>query len=391
VTDSRPDTEPELRIGLLCHSSVGGSARVAAELGRELGRRRHDVHLITRFPPALLRRDSSVVVHTLHTEAELSPRLDVVWSAGEQAAFVEFAADVCRAHRLDVLHFHYGLPFAEVADAVRRRLDGNAPAIVGTLHGTDVARETRPRLTMLDSLDAVTTVSYDHARRALTDLALDRRPQVIPNTIDPSRFHRAAAPPTRRRPPRILHVSNFRAVKDPERVARAFAAVRRRHEARLWLVGDGEEMPAVRAVLRAAGVSGDVLELGLRTDVESIYNRCDIVVLTSRQESFSMVALEAAASGVPVVAPAVGGLPEIIRDGRTGLLYDLADNDEPARSILRLREDDRARAAMGRAAWRLARAFSHDLGVPRYERLYRDVLEQRRREPASLPGALAAR
>ena len=390
VTDLRPDPPSSLRVGVLCHSSVGGSARVAAELARELVGRGHEVHLFARSVPALLSEGSGVALHTVHSSAELDPKLDVTWTPTDLAALSALATEVCRTRRLDVLHFHYALPFAQVVVKAQARLGADGPAVVGTLHGTDVSRAARRRLSMLDALDAVTTVSHYQAQRAMHELGLARVPLVIPNTIDLCRFHPAPALVEPPRAPRILHVSNFRAIKDPVRVAQAFAAVRRRLDAHLWLVGDGDQMPAVRTILDAAGVARDVRELGLRTDVDTIYGACDVAVLTSREESFSLVALEAAACGVPVIAPRVGGLPELVVDGVTGLLFDGDDASEPAASIVQLLTDGARRLEMGRAAAAHARAYSHEEGIPRYERIYRQVVHDRAQRPLAASGALSA-
>jgi glycosyltransferase involved in cell wall biosynthesis len=187
-------------------------------------------------------------------------------------------------------------------------------------------------------------------------------------------------------------VSNFRSVKDPARLARAFVEVRRQRSADLWLVGDGDEMPAVREILAGGEAIADVHLFGLRTDVERLYPKADVVVLTSRAESFSLVALEAAASAVPVVAPRVGGLPEVVLDGVTGLLYEHADPAEPARTLLRLLNDRDLHASMGAAAARHAQEFSHERGVEQYEDLYGELLDRRGRlEPAGVRATASGR
>ena len=380
-----------LRIGILCHSGVGGSARVATELARDLARRDREVHVLARSaPPTLKRSGERVTLHCVHPEeGALDPHLDVKWNAADNDAFIAMAARAVADHRLDVLHFHYAIPFARLVRQVRDRLNGNAPALVGTLHGTDVHPHPPADLPgTLESLDALTTVSRSHAELAVRLLGLSGAPRIIANGVDLTRFRPCTAA-RRPGPPRILHVSNFRVVKDPARVAEAFVTLRRRRDAELWLVGDGEEMPRVRALLADGGRAADVRAFGLRTDVEGFYPQADVVVVTSRRESFSLVALEAAACGVPVVAPRVGGLPEIVADGRTGLLYDLDDPAEPAATLERLLADPARLEALGAAAVLRARAFSRGAATGRYDRLYREILRQRasRRVPEPLGAA----
>jgi N-acetyl-alpha-D-glucosaminyl L-malate synthase BshA len=380
-----------LRIGMLCHDSVGGSARVALELSAALARGGHEIHLFARRPPLGLRDHADgIMLHTLqpaHDEQHLTPRLDVDWPCGEIDALVRRVTLVARAVRLDVLHCHYAVPFAAVAERVARRLGDSAPALVATLHGTDVnVLERDPAAcdlptSTLTRFDAVTTVSSSHAALAARTLRLAEEPVVIPNFVDLRRFGRASR---RRRPaagrPRVLHVSNFRPIKQPLAMARIFRAARRQVDAELWLVGDGEGMPGVLALLERSKLGGDVRTFGLRVDVERILPDGDVMLVTSRTESFCMAALEAAACGVPTVAPDVGGLPETVLDGQTGKLYGPGDEAGAAEALTRLLSEGDLRRRMGEAAAWHARRLSAAAVVPRYDQLYRDVLAGRRVE-----------
>jgi glycosyltransferase involved in cell wall biosynthesis len=231
----------------------------------------------------------------------------------------------------------------------------------------------------LARIAALTTVSSSHAALAARRLRLAEEPVVIPNFVDLSRFGPASPlrPPDVRRP-RVLHVSNFRAIKKPVAMARIFRAVRRRVDAELWLVGDGEGMPEALALLERSQLGGDVTRFGLRVDVERILPDGDVLLVTSQTESFCMVALEAAACGVPTIAPDVGGLPETVLHGQTGELYEPGDEAGAAGALTRLLADDELRRGMSRAALWHARRLSATAVVPIYERLYRDVLAGRR-------------
>jgi len=285
---------------------------------------------------------------------------------------------------------------------MHERLGAACPRLIMTLHGTDVTSCGRDRRRgravgrALAALDGLTTVSDSHARLSAEVFGLDRLPEVIPNFVDLRHFRPRPGLPFRIRSrlhqrPRIAHVSNFRAVKDPESVARVFARVRERLDAELWLVGDGDGMTSVRSILRAAGVERDVRYFGLRREIHRVLRRSDVLLLTSRTESFCLAALEAAACGIPVVAPCVGGLPEVVMDEETGLLFDPGDEGEAADAILRLVADTDLRSAMCAAATRRARLFSSEVIVGRYVRLYREVLQRDARvrlEPA--PAGLLA-
>lgn len=361
------------RVGLVCHRGVGGSARVAVELAMQLAARGHEVHLFARSRPFGLPAQTRVVLHVLESGPGPCPRLDVDWDAGSVRRFVDAIAAV----PLDVLHFHYALPFARVAAEVKARLGPAAPAVVGTLHGTDVsvhARRERVAETLradLAAADRITSVSRDHAELAHRTLDLAVRPEVVPNGIDLGRF--VPAPRVAPRRLRVAHVSNLRAVKRPQAMAKIFAGARARVKADLWLIGDGEGLPDVRATLAAAGCAGDLVTFGLRDDLERLLPHTDVLLVTSRTESFCLAALEAAACGIPVVAPRVGGLPEVVHDGVTGLLHEPGDDDAAAALLQRLLTDDALRGRLGAAAVARAVELSHEAIIPTWEALYRSV------------------
>jgi L-malate glycosyltransferase len=314
-----------------------------------------------------------------------SDRLEAECTAGDVRRMVERILPVAQA--LDVLHFHYAVPFSTVTDEVRRRLGPRSPRLVGTLHGTDVTVFGQRRLgragliRQLAALDALTTVSHSHAG-LVTKVFRIPPPLVIPNFVNAERFRPAPGPRPNGRL-RVLHVSNFRPVKDPEMVARVFARVMREIDAELWLVGDGQAMRSVQRVVRAAGVDGDVRLFGLRSDVAPIVRAADLLLVTSRAESFCLAALEAAACAVPAVASRVGGLPEVVADGETGILYEPGDERAATEAVLALARDPGRLRLMGAAARARARRFSADAIVSRYEELYRGLTAR----PTSVPVA----
>lgn len=316
-----------------------------------------------------------------HDGVAATGRLEAEWPHRALADFTRQMIRIVNRARLDVLHFHYAVPFAEVVEEVRLRL-GRMPRLVGTLHGTDVTfygarrRSRRHLARQLACLDAVTTVSGSYAALSARVFGLPEPPMVIPNFVDLERFHPSMSANGHRRRARILHVSNFRPVKHPEMVARVFAGVRRELDAELWLVGEGDGLVEVQKLTRAAGFERDVRMWGLRRDVETIARQADVLLITSRAESFCLAALEAAACGVPSVASRVGGLPETVVDGKTGVLFDSGDESEAARAVVRLLTDEAQRGFLGRAAVAQAGRFSATTVVPRYEELYWRLADQ---------------
>jgi N-acetyl-alpha-D-glucosaminyl L-malate synthase BshA len=368
---------------MMCHASFGGSARIGIELAIALSRRGHHVHLFTHTTPfGRWTQQPHITLHTLHRSVPetLHPAtLHTNWSAEDLQNYTEDIMRVIATEGLDVLHFHYAMPFAFVVQRLRDYLGEATPWLVGTLHGTDVTHfgkepATGVRLTKaLHACDIVTTVSASHAELATTVFNLDSPPHVVPNFIDGSRFY----PPRRqhgerhtRSRPRIIHISNFRPIKDPQSMARIFLGIRARLDAELWLIGDGEEMPAVRALMQHSAFADDVHYVGLQTDIVPALHQADLLLMTSRYESFCLVALEAMACGVPVLATRVGGLPEVVRHGQTGLLFPLGAHDVVVDMAVGLLSEPPRLRAMRDAATHQARQFHVEHVVPAYEALY---------------------
>ena len=370
-----------MRVGLLCHSGIGGSVRIATGLASALSRRGHQVHVVARTPPAFdSLGESGVSLHTLLPSPDRNPPggLQVGWSSDEEAAFRSLVSDVVRAERLEVLHAHYAVPFAHVAAWLVRRLGERAPVALATLHGTDVSihgREPRRRRMLtedLGTLAVITSVSSHHARLARQVLGLGELPVVIPNFVDlasfrPARFRRRARP-------RIAHVSNFRGVKDAPSLARVFLAVREQVDAELWLIGDGPGRPVIEAMLAEAGESDAVRSFGITTDVAPILREADLLLMTSYAESFCLAAAEAMACGLPVVATRAGGISEVVGDGATGRMFAVGDHASAVEAVVELLASPGLRRRLGGAARQRASRFAPERVVPIYEGLYRDLL-----------------
>ena len=379
-----------MRIGILCHASLGGSARIATELAIGLAKFGHQVHLFTRTVP-FGKWDSSngVTVHTIVPEwnnKEHPARLYAQWTEKEMNSLVTRVANVAIREKLEVINFHYAVPFAEAALQVKRRLEKNSPILVGTLHGTDVSNfgmnpKFKTRLSkILKQMDTLTTVSNNYAHLSREVFDLDRLPTVIPNFVDLTRFNGQLPnrnPPEESQIPRIVHISNFRPVKNPESMARIFSGIRKKINAELWLIGDGAEMESCQEIFREHGVSNDVHCWGLQRDVPPILAQTDLLLMTSRNESFSLVALEAMACGVPVLSTNVGGIPEVVINGHTGALFDPDDEETAINFGIEILSNRGQHKKMKTAALNHAHTFGWEEMIPRYASLYRELRFQR--------------
>jgi N-acetyl-alpha-D-glucosaminyl L-malate synthase BshA len=204
--------------------------------------------------------------------------------------------------------------------------------------------------------------------------------QVIHNFIDPTLFdrslHRFPIPAEQVGDRKVLmHISNFRPVKRIRDVVRVFAQVNAEVPSLLVMIGDGPERVEAEAEARELGVGEHVLFLGKIDAIAPLLAGAHLFLLTSDRESFGLSALEAMASGVPVLGYHAGGLPEVVTDGVTGCLREVGDVDGIARAGIALLQDADAWNAMSTAAAADARArFSLESVVAQYESLYERTL-----------------
>jgi N-acetyl-alpha-D-glucosaminyl L-malate synthase BshA len=376
-----------LGVGIACFSTFGGSGVVAAEVAMGLARRGHRVHVFSDDVPGRLdQSDRNLVFHPVEVRAY--PQLK---HPPYTLALTSKLVEVARRERLDLIHAHYAVPHAASAYLARQVLGADAggrpPRIVTTLHGTDItlvgSDDSFLPLTQftIAASDAVTTPSAWLREATYETLGISREIaiDVVPNFVDTARFTPAmAAAPAPGRVRVLVHVSNFRPVKRVDDVVRVFARVRAalpQQAMVLRLVGDGPERPAVAALAHALGIEPQVHFLGERVDLPDVLRGADLFLLPSETESFGLAALEAMASGVPVIASDVGGLPEVIADGEDGLLRPVGDVAAMADACLALLTDEGRAHQMAVAARRRAETmFRPETAVDRYLEVYRRAL-----------------
>lgn len=371
-----------MRIGITCYPTLGGSGVVATELGKLLAERGHEVHFITSSVPFRLGRFmKNVYVH----EVEVV-QYDVFRHPPYDLALAARMAQVARLVGLDLLHVHYAVPHA-ISAYLAKQMVGPALKVVTTLHGTDITvlgyDQTMKCVIRfgIEQSDAVTAVSDSLVEETRRLLNVDKPIRRIYNFVDTRVYDRRDASDLRREwAPRgeavLIHISNFRPVKRPVDVVEVFARIRRTLPAKLVLIGEGPQLPLVQERLAAENLHRDVLFLGRQADVAPLLSAADLLLLPSEKESFGLVALEAMACGVPVIATRTGGLPEVVVDGECGFLSPVGDVAKMAADALTLLTDRALYARFSAYARRWAREhFSAERICDEYEALYREVAE----------------
>ena len=378
------DASEPLSIGILCHPTYGGSGVVASELALSLARRGHDVHLFSHEVPPRLARSAGPV----HMHRSQGLPYPLFASTPHDLAITSTILTEHRARGFDILHAHYALPHAVTAFLARAAAGSDrsrpAPKIVTTLHGTDItivgSDPAYAPLTqfVISASDAATAVSESLARDTREHFCLETGEgcdiHVIPNFVDTATFHPDAGQGPADGPPHAVHVSNFRPVKRVPWMIEAFAKATEGTDALLTLVGDGPDRAPAQRLVGELGIGNRVQFLGERDALPQLLAVADVFLLASHEESFGLSALEAMSCGIPVVATAAGGLPEVVLHEQCGLLAPVEDQDAFASAIRTLVLDRQRAATLGKAARAsVEERFQRDAIVSRYEALYRKV------------------
>jgi glycosyltransferase involved in cell wall biosynthesis len=269
--------------------------------------------------------------------------------------------DAIDAFRPDVVHVHHA---SVLAWAAQRRCSAKGVPYLVTAHGTDLltaeadARFVAPTVAALSKAELVTVVSDHTRRRLLRVLGLtipDSRIAIVPGAVDPDRFSPTgpvdlAAARLRRPDSRVvLFCGRLSRLKGCEQLVDAAREI----DAEVFVLGDGPERAAL---LRRGGDNDRVRFVGYVREplLQQFYRRADVQVVPSvSDEAFGLVCVEAMASGTPVVATAVGGIPEIVVDGGCGLLVEPGSASAIAGAVNHLLDRPMLRRRMGQQGRRL--------------------------------------
>jgi N-acetyl-alpha-D-glucosaminyl L-malate synthase BshA len=378
-----------VNVGIVCYPSVGGSGVVATELGKALARRGHQVHVIsTETPFRLGEYQDGLSLHQVVT-----PTYPLFREPQYLLSLANKIVQVAREVRLDIVHAHYAVPHAAAAFMAQQVIAATdrhvAPRVITTLHGTDITLVgSDPSYSeivafSIERSDAVTAVSESLRAATISELGVKAEIRVIPNFLDCHLYRRVDAAALRRRfigaDPNarlVTHMSNFRPVKRIDAVIDIFDRIRQQVPARLLLVGDGPELATAHRLARQHGIAGLIHAVGAQEEVIPLLSASDLFLLPSAQESFGLAALEAMACQVPVVASRVGGLPEVIEDGVSGVLHPPAAHDAMAESSIALLTNHERQLQVGQAArQRVLERYCAERIIPMYEACYEAVLQ----------------
>ena len=369
-----------MKIGIVCYPTFGGSGVLATELGKALADEGHQVHFITYQQPVRLNVfNTNIFYHEVRV-----PTYPLFDYPPYEVALASTMVDVIINHDLDLLHVHYAIPHASAAymakQIVKQKNGRNIPVIT-TLHGTDITlvgkdKTYEPVVTFsINESDAITAVSENLRDETYRSFAIHKNIEVIYNFVDVARFNKKPIDSFRKviapaGEKILMHASNFRKVKSVDDVVKIFAAVKNVMPAKLLMVGDGPERPAMEELARSLGVDEHVRFLGKQEQMEDILAVSDVFLLPSEYESFGLAALEAMAARAVVISSNAGGLIEINVQNVTGFMADVGDIDAMSKYTIDLLQDEAKLATMKEAAYLHACTFDIKNIIPIYEKLY---------------------
>lgn len=356
----------------------GGLERVVLDLVGEQSRMGHDCQIVCLYELGQLASELSATVIPVNACGKRrGPDLRAVWRLRR----------LLRQHRSDVVHTHNMVCNYHVAIALALH---RQPVLINTRHGMGprVQRGRRVQLYRHALRRTARVVSVcETARECFVRegvVGVDKL-LAIPNGIHIERFSQ----PSDVARQRLLSelglpaetrlagaVGRLNRIKDPAALVRAFAALHQRMpDIALLLIGDGPLRQELTGLIAAQGLQHCIRLLGDRNDIPQLLTALDVFVMASVSEGYSMALLEACAAGLPIVATAVGGNPEIVHDGRNGLLVPARDEQALAAALGTLFADPERMQMMGRAGrdWVVEHGSLQAMAT-RYEELYRQCL-----------------
>lgn len=369
----------KLKIGIVCYPTYGGSGVVATELGIALSNENYEIHFISYSQPFRLNIFSKT---TFFHEVNI-PEYPLFEYTPYELNLTSKLVDVVMHEKLDLLHVHYAIPHASAAISAKNILltyGINIP-IITTLHGTDITllgkdESFKPVIEYaINKSNAVTAVSESLILETNKYFNINNTIHLIPNFIDSSLYsrqidHKLRSGIAKDDEKVIVHISNFRKVKRIKDVIKIFHNINKKVPSKLLMIGDGPERIEAEQLCRNLGIMSHVRFMGKLKSVERFLSISDLFLLPSEVESFGLVALEAMASGVPVISTNSGGISEVNINDFTGYVSDVGDVNEMSVNAINLLLDDNLLLMFKDNAFLHSQKYDLPKVLPLYQELY---------------------
>lgn len=350
--------------------------------GAELLAKQFALHAAKRFRPVFLCLDELGSLGT-QLRKEGIPVEVVERRPGFDRQCVRRISRFLRNQRVQLVHAHQYGPFFYCS--VARLLGGDYP-ILFTEHGRDFPDYRRTKRVwankvLLRKSDQIVAVGA-YVRDALVENEgfSSKRVRIVYNGSEAATTYATTVNRGEVRAEleleegnvAIVQVARLNRLKDYATAIRAMVPIAEATpQARYFIVGEGEERQAIESLIHELGLAKQVKLLGLRSDVARLLSGMDLFVLSSISEGIPLTLIEAMLAGLPCVATKVGGVPEVILDGVTGLIVESGRPYELANNVLYLIQSPETREQMGtRGRERARKVFNSARMFEEYERIY---------------------
>lgn len=285
--------------------------------------------------------------------------------------------------RPDILHAHYATSFGFLG-----AISSVHPFVISAW-GSDIFSFPKKSFVhryllewILGKADYLCSTSHVMAKEMYRYLELEQKIKVIPFGVDVAQFTPPERPVSASQEKVVFGVAKYlQPVYGLDVLLKAFAQLDQLKpgQALLRIAGDGPELARLQALAERLGIAEWIEWLGAMPNAEiaQFYQNLDVVVVPSRQESFGVTAVEGSACARPIIASRVGGLPEVVIDGETGIMVEPENVGELVQAMKELVERPEERARMGQAGREFVlRNYAWEENVTEMERVYREMLRR---------------
>ncbi|MDQ3704901.1 MAG: glycosyltransferase [Chloroflexota bacterium] len=379
---------------LIDQLGTGGAESLQYTLAASIDRKRFAWHVC-----ALRKSDESLKVHQDLLKIGVPVSILDQKNVYDVRALLKLVRYIHR-YRIDIIHTH--LAGADILGRVagfltRRPVVSSIHLLHGDLLDAPARRQLLLKITARWMCRRIVVVADSMRQETAEWLGLPlTRVETIVNGVDTTKFQRENIDPVEVKRslvggdyPLVVSIARLTAQKGHSDLVTAAGIVASAVEGvRFAFVGDGPLRADLASRIEAQGLSDTVLLLGTRDDIRHILAASDVFALSSLQEGLPVAVLEAAAAGLPIVATGVGGVPEVIRDGTTGLLVQPGDPQAMADAIIALLTAPRRARELAAAAKELVeREYSTQAWSRKWEALYLQEVRRRRRRRGRARGA----
>ncbi len=365
-----------MNIAILNFHRLGGSGIVAYEIGKAMAEKKnYHVHFVGLQHPFRYQENFNEKIHYHKISIKEYPVFDF---QPYTLALASQLAELVERMNIHVIHSHYAIPHA-IAAILAKQISKKKVKCITTLHGTDItivgSHSSMIHITKyaIENSDKITVVS--NYLKEKTEKFFQINPnkiQTIYNFVNPN-YYKMKENKKLENPIIFFHSSNLRVVKNPLETIKIFDQIQKKTSKKcfLWVVGEGPLEHRMLTLCKKLNIEDKVKFLGIQVNPAHFLKKASFFLSTSQDESFGLAALEAMACGVPVISTRVGGVSEVVIEGKDGYLFEPKDISKATEIALSLINNPKKWEVLSKNAYDSARKrFAMNEIIEQYNSLY---------------------